>query len=378
MFTLIRLLFTPLASLAFMMMGSGLFNTFVSVRLEMAGFHPEMIGVVVASLYMGILLGSFKIDRWISKVGHTRSFIALALLLASVVFVQGFWVNPWYWMVLRFLGGVCSAGVFIIVESWCLMQSPSNMRGGALSIYLATLYGALSSGQLLLNAANPLGFMPYCITALFVLASIVPMMMRRQAAPKIQLSAARLHPLQLLRLSPLGTIGGIISGMVLAVIYGFVPVFAKEIGMSLSEIGLFMAILIFGGFSLQWPIGRWADRTSRHNVLKMVSFATAALGLSMGFVGYNWLLYTLAFCFGGCAFTLYPLSMAYACEKVKEEEIVAATGSFVLSYGLGAILGPILVPVAIYYLGSIGVFYFLGFVSLLLGLIGLKRPSPAF
>lgn len=378
MFTLIRLLLVPLASLALMMVGSGLFNTFVPVRLEIAGFQPETIGIVVASLYAGVLLGSFKIDRWISKVGHIRSFIVLALILSTVVLIQGLWLDPWYWAALRFIGGICSAGVFIIVESWCLMQSPPNMRSGSLSIYLATLYGALSAGQLLLDASDPFGFMPYCITALFLLASVLPMAMRRQAAPKIQITPARCHPLQLLRLSPLGTIGGVISGMVLAVIYGFVPVFAKEIGMSLSEIGLFMAILIFGGFSLQWPIGRWADLTNRHNVLNIVSFATAALGISIGFVGHTWLLYTLGFCFGGCAFTLYPLSMAYACEKVKDEEIVAATGSFVLSYGLGAVLGPILAPIAMYYLGTIGIFYFLGFIAFVLGLMGLKRPSPAF
>jgi MFS family permease len=147
--------------------------------------------------------------------------------------------------------------------------------------------------------------------------------------------------------------------------------------MSVSEIGAFMAVLIFGGFSLQWPVGRWADKGDRRLVLKTISFITALLALSLGFVGQGWLLYVLAFSFGGFSFTLYPVAMAHACERVKESEIVAATGGFVLSYGMGAVAGPLLAPIAMELFGSAGVFYFIALISSLLGLIGLKRPSPA-
>jgi MFS family permease len=67
--------------------------------------------------------------------------------------------------------------------------------------------------------------------------------------------------------------------------------------------------------------------------------------------------------------------MAYACEKVKEDQIVPVTGGFVLSYGIGAIAGPLLAPLSMELFGPNGLFYFLGAISLLLGLIGLKRPA---
>ncbi len=377
MFSLIRLFLAPLLSLVFMMVGSGFFNTFVPLRLEIEGTSLEMIGVVTSALYIGILIGSFKIDRWVSRVGHIRSFITLAAVLTVIALLQGLWVNPWYWSALRLVAGICSAGVFIIIESWMLLESAPNMRGQALSVYLAVLYASLSSGQFLLNVADPMGLLPYCITALFALLSIVPISMRKIAGPKLHPDPARINLVAMYKISPLGFIGGIVSGMVLAVTYGFVPVFAKEIGMSLSEVGTFMAIIIFGGFSLQWPIGKWADLGNRHRVIKIISFTTAILGWGIGMISTNWLLYLFAFFFGGFAFTLYPLSMAYACERVKENEIVAATGGFVLSYGIGAIAGPILAPIAMSYLGAIGVFYFLGFISLVLGIVGLKKPVTA-
>lgn len=378
MVPLLKSLTAPLLSLVFMMMASGLFNTFVSVRLEIEGYGPETIGMVTSAMYLGILLGSFWIDRWISKVGHIRSFIAFAALLALLILLQSLWLNPWYWSLLRLAGGVCMAGIFIVIESWLLIQSAPNMRGAILSVYLAVLYAALSSGQLLIGLSDPKNLYPFFITASLLLLSILPVSVRKISAPKLG-EAVKLNILQLFHISPLGCIGGIVSGMVLAAVYGLVPVYAKEAGMSVPEIGTFMAILIFGGFSLQWPLGRWADKTDRRRILNIVSFTTAILGVSMG-LPYEAplpLLFILAWLFGGFSFTLYPISMAYACERIKEGQIVAATGGFVLSYGIGAVAGPLLAPLAMDLFGSGGLFYFLAAISLSLGLIGLKRPAPA-
>lgn len=361
-----------------MMMASGLFNTFVSVRLEMEGYRPEEIGIVTSALYVGILIGSFRIDRWISKIGHSRAFVVCAAILSILILAQAFWINPWYWSALRLMGGICMAGVFIVIESWLLMQSAPNMRGAILSIYLAVFYAALSSGQFLIDLSDPKGVFPFCITALFLIFSILPISVCKISEPKLS-ENVRLSLAQLFRISPLGFMGGIISGMLLAVVYGLVPVYAKEIGMSVSEIGTFMAILIFGGFSLQLPLGKLADKSDRRRVLNIASFITAFLGIAIAFLDHSSpsLLLLLAWLFGGFSFTLYPLSMAYACEKVKENQIVAVTGGFVLSYGMGAIAGPLIAPVAMEMFGSGGLFYFLAIISLILGLVGLKRPSPA-
>jgi MFS family permease len=358
------------------MVGSGLFNTFISIRLEIEGYNTEVIGITTSALYLGILIGSLKIDRWVSRVGHVYSFVVIAIALTALVLLQSLWLNPWYWSFLRVLGGICTAGVFIIIESWLLMQSPPNMRGGILCIYLAVLYAALSLGQLLIDISNPRSIYPFLITAALAALSILPITLQKIAAPRIE-QTSRLNLIQFYRISPLGFMGGVISGMVLAAIYGLVPVFAKEVGMSFSEIGTFMAVLIFGGFSLQWPIGRWADQAERRKVIQVISFITVFLAMGIGYVQQMWILYFLAWLFGGVSFTIYPICMAHACERVKEGEIVAATGGFVLSYSIGAVIGPLLAPIVMNLTGPAGEFYFIAFISLLLGLISLKRTTPA-
>lgn len=372
---LMKALIAPLLSLVLLMMGSGLFNTFAPVRLELEGYDPEVIGLVAAALYGGILIGALKIERWIAQVGHIRSLATFAACFGLLSLSSALWINPWFWGLLRFFAGICTAGIFIVIESWILMRSSPTNRGAMLSLYLGTFYGALALGQFLLNVSDPAGFWPFVITAIFCILSILPLTLKTTVAPKIE-QPARLSLREIFRLSPLGFLGGIVSGMILAAVFGLVPVYAMQIGLNISQISNLMAMIIFGGLTLQWPLGRWADRGRRRQILYLSSFFSALFGFAIAWSGSASLsfLLLLAWAFGGFSFTLYPLSMAYTCEKLSDGKIIAATGGFVLSYGIGAILGPAIAPLAMDYFGTSGLFYFLAAISLSFGLASLKRP----
>jgi MFS family permease len=139
-----------------------------------------------------------------------------------------------------------------------------------------------------------------------------------------------------------------------------------------------MAIIIFGGLSLQWPIAKWADNGKRRHMIQLASFLSALFGIGLTLIppGETGYLFLFAGAFGGFAFTIYPLTMAYACEKVADHQIVKATGGFVLAYGIGAIVGPLLAPLCMDLFGSAGLFYFLAAISFFLGVMSSKRPAP--
>lgn len=376
MYALIRSLIAPLLSLTLLILASGLCNTFMSLRLEMEGYSSEIIGPVTAALYAGIFVGSLWIDRWITKTGLIRSFITLAGVTTILTLAQAIWIDPLYWGALRFIGGICTAGIFIVIESWLLMQATPALRGAILSIYLGVFYLALSAGQLLIHISDPLGSVPFYIIALLSAASILPLTLKKIPEPKIE-SSVRLQTMELFKISPFGLLGVIISGILLAAIYGLVPVYAKEIGLTVPEIGNLMALLIFGGLSFQWPLGKLASNGNRRQVLITISLLTAIIGCTIalsGHVSSIWL-FGLIFLFGGFSFTIYPLSMAHACEKVEDSQIVSATGGFVLSYGIGAIAGPIMAPFAMSCVGCHGLFYFLAAISLVLVIVGLKKQT---
>ncbi|HSX13811.1 MAG TPA: MFS transporter [Chlamydiales bacterium] len=377
MWTLIRSLTAPFFSMVLLILASGLHNTYTSLKLEIDHNSPETIGYVVSALYLGVFLGSFWVDRWISKFGLVRSYMACIAAITLIVLLQSLWVEPIFWSVLRLLIGIFTAGIFIIIESWVLVQSTPQQRGTILSLYLALYYGAQSSGQLLINLADPASVIPLWIVAFISSLSVLPLIKISSAiVPNIE-NPTRLKTGALFRISPFGLAGVFISGILLAAIYGLVPIYAKEIGLSISEIGNLMAILIFGGLCFQWPLGKLADIRSRHKVLLLATILTAILSLMITQNTSANILYLLIFLFGGFSFTIYPLSMAYACEKVSDDQIISATSGFVLFYGAGAIAGPLMAPIAMTYCGHNGLFYFLTALSIVLALFGLKRNGAS-
>lgn len=371
MLELIRTLISPLLSLILMNLACGLFNTFISIRLDIQGYSADAIGAVSSALYAGVLIGSLCLGRWISRVGHVFAFTIFSSISAALVIAHAFWIDAWYWSGLRILSGICLAGIFIVVESWFLLQSSPQLRGGALSIYLGVFYLALSAGQLLINFSPLTTIAPFCLVASLLAVSILPMkIFKTNPPPKMEEQKGHMSLHQLFQASPIGFFGGIISGMLLGAIYGLLPVYAAEEGLDVFQIGILMSILIFGGLSFQWPLGSWADRGDRCKVLRWASFGAFIFAGIIGLTGGSSfpLLLLLIWIFGGFSFTLYPLSMAYLCDKISQDQIVSATGGFILCYGIGAISGPLLAPIGMDLFGTSGLFYFLGMITCLLGL----------
>lgn len=371
MLSLLRTLFIPIVSLILLIMGSGLFTTFISIRLEMAGSSREMIGIVASAFYGGILLGSLRSPQWIARIGHLRALVALCAANSAFILLHALWIDPIYWAFLRFFGGMAIGALFVVIESWFLLLSTTATRSQSLSIYLLFFYMALSIGQQLLNLSDPYSLIPYCLASTLSSLSILPIVISSIETP-LHEKSQRFSIVDTFRSSPRGFVGGIVSGMLLASIYGLGPVYGKEVGFSLSEVATIMSIIVFGGVSLQWPLGKWADGSSRRAVLVLACFASAlfsGLIAMLDTASWPWLL-VLLWLFGGFSFVLYPLSMAFTCEGIPDEKIVNATGGFVLSYGIGAIAGPLVAPLFMDWIGTNGLFYFLSSICLLLGLVG--------
>src|SRR3990167_5314849 len=363
MLELVKALALPLFSFLCMAMGSGLLNTCTSLRLEYEGFTPETIGVVSSFLYVGVLIGSLRIDRWIMKVGHLQALTLFTLAQGGLVALQGLFVEPIYWSILRLFGGIITAGVWIAIESWLLIQAPFALRGAAVSLYLTLTYIALSLGQFFTHFTDPKTYSPFLITSLLLFLGFISLKGCRVLNPKME-KRERMSLTALYKISPFGFFGGIIAGMVLAAIYSLMPIYGQSIGLEISEIGTLMGTIIFGGLVFQWPIGKLADQGRRRLLLRFASLLCGILGCLLAISPPSLLiLLPLGWCFGGFAFVLYPLSITYACEQVPSEQIVAATGGFIFSYGIGSIAGPLLAPLAITWLGSAGLFYFLASIT---------------
>jgi hypothetical protein len=124
-------------------------------------------------------------------------------------------------------------------------------------------------------------------SALFIGASILvsisfaPILLSVTPTPAVEVA----RPMSLRALfasSPLGTVGIFLLGGVYATQSGMGAVFGTEIGLTASEVALFVAMLFAGALLLQYPFGWLSDRLDR----RVVILGAGAIGAAA--CGFGW------------------------------------------------------------------------------------------
>jgi len=161
---------------------------------------------------------------------------------------------------------------------------------------------------------------------------------------------------ELMRISPLGTIGALAAGAVNGAFWGMTPVFGQRLELGDLQIPLLMSATILGGAILQWPIGHLSDRHDRRSVLILVSLMTSAVAAAVALIVIEGLpgLVIAASLYGGLMFSLYGISVAHTNDHLLPGQILEATRGLLLIYGIGALSGPVLGGIAMELLGPVG------------------------
>lgn len=370
-----------LGGLGVLLVGMGLLGTLLGVRATLASFSNLETGLIMAGYYAGYVAGTLLVPRLIRNVGHIRCFAAFAALGAAASLAFGLMVDPWGWLVLRMISGLCVVGLYMVVESWLNEQIAGPSRGRIFSLYMMSTLIALGAGQFLLLAGDASGLTLFALAAILISLGVVPVAIARVHEPRIEKGESP-HFLQLMRAAPLGTAGALFSGLVNGSFWGMAPVFGQRLALGLDQIAVLMSATILGGALLQWPIGHLSDRFDRRNILIIISFATAVVAAISGFIVFKGIpgLMLSAFVYGGLMFSLYGISVAHTYDHIETGQALEATRGLILIYGVGAFSGPLLAGVAMDGLGPIGLPVVSATTATLLALFGLyritRRASP--
>lgn len=373
-----RHLLTPLASLVILTLGSALLTTFLSLKLHALGLSGALIGGLSTAYYGGMVIGAFKLESIILRVGHIRAYSVFASILSVSSILHGFYVEGYFWLALRFLEGVATAGLYIVIESWILSSSTNRNRGASVAIYMIALYLAQSVGQWLLNIGHQNSLILYAVSSAFASLSVIPLSLTKINIPSFS-EPDTLSIKTMFLISPSGVVTCFVSGLILGSIYGLFPIFIQHSGYGISDISSIMAVTIFGGMAFQYPLGKLSDIISRRYVIAFLSFMAAILSVALLLLPHtNTLAITLlSFFLGGAVFCLYPIGISHACDRIDNNQIVSATQTLLLSYGVGATVGPSLAPLFNYMIPGAGILIFLIITSLPLGVFMLWRKRQA-
>jgi len=327
-----------LCGLLLLTLAIAVLNTLVPLWLAHENLPTWQVGMVSSSFFTGNLLGTLLTGSLIKRFGFNRSYYLASLIFAVGCAGLGLMVGFWSWMVWRFIAGVGCAMIWVVVESALMCSGTSRNRGRLLAAYMMVYYVGTVLGQLMVSKlpTDLMSVLPW-VTGM-VLAAILPLLFTRIVNQNSEHQEAT-HVWPMLRLcqARLGVNGCIISGIVLGSLYGLMPLYLNHQGVSDSGIGFWMAVMVSAGIVGQWPIGRLADRFGRLLVLRVQVFVVIMGCLAMLS---NAAMAPALFILGAAGFTLYPVAMAWACEKVEHHQLVAMNQALLLSYTIGSLLGP--------------------------------------
>ena len=330
-----------------LMLGDGLQGTLLAVRAYREGFPTVVTGLVMSSFYAGFLGGTLWAPGIVRRVGHIRVFAALAAMASAGILLHAAWVHPAGWFVLRLISGFCFSGLYIVAESWLNDSASNETRGQLLSVYMMITYVAVGGGQLLLNIADPLGYPLFVLTSVLISVAVVPLLLAAMPTPRFEDSSS-LKLADLYGLSPLGVFGMFAVGLASAAIFSLGPVYAGLQGLDTAGISWFMLAPVAATVLLQWPIGKLSDRFDRRLVILAVTLmASVAAVLCIYAARLSTLHVTVMFgLFGGFSLPMYALCVAHTNDHLRPEQMVAASSGLVLAGGIGAVIGPLGIALA--------------------------------
>lgn len=326
------------------MLGAGLQGTEVSLRATLEGFPAPVTGAIMSCYYLGYMAGTAAAPRLVRRVGHIRVFAAMAAIASAAILMQGMFVHPLSWALLRLISGLCFAGIYVVAESWLNDRASRGTRGGLLAVYMAVLYIGLGSSQFLLIPTDPLTDTPFMLVAVLISLAMVPIVVAAQRAPEIELPR-KVRYRELYRNSPLGVVAVTVSGMVSSNVFSMGPVYARLSGLGTAGVATFMGVSVLSAVITQYPIGRLSDRMDRRTVMAGVCILATLCAASLAvFRELPHLLFlALTAIFSGLALTLYSLAVSHVNDHLEPAQMVAASSALLRLNGCGAALSPVLV-----------------------------------
>jgi MFS family permease len=331
-----------LLGIVLIMLGNGMHFTLIGLRGGIEGFSASELAIVTSGYFLGFLSGARITPLLIQRVGHVRVFAALGSFMSAGLIAFTLLAEPWAWTILRILIGFCMSGIYVAAESWLNNAATNETRGKVLSAYMIAQTLGIIGAQGLLTLGDAGTSALFIVASILVSVSFAPILLSVSPAPAVEM--ARPMPLrQLFVSSPLGTVGIFLLGGVYATQSGMGAVFGTQIGMTTAQIALFVAMLFAGALVLQYPIGWLSDRMDRRRLILGAS-AIGATACGLGWIagGDLWALMAAAFLAGGVTTPLYALILAYTNDFLPAEDMPAASGGLVFTFGLGAIAGPII------------------------------------
>ena len=376
----------------------GFQGNLLGIRSVIEDFNFIATGTMMSGYFVGFFIGATVVPKLVTKVGHIRVFAAFASMASLSSLIHIVFVDPYVWILARFLTGFSMVGIFIIVESWLNDRANNKTRGKVLSLYMLVTYVGMALGNFLLNVSNPKQYEPFILISLLFSIALIPILLTKRKPPKFKKTSS-IKIKDLFKISPFGSISMFCTGFIFAPIFSLLSVYAITMKLTIFETSLLLVGVMLAGALFQWPIGSLSDKYDRRKIIIGSSIAAFIFSLSAilvsgignslsnffieSAVSFNYFstvvdktkLFIFIILLAGVTLPLFSLNLALVNDYIPKEKFVAAGGGLNIIFGLGAMAGPLMCSALMHFLGPNGFFVHLLIFLFTIIVFGLYRLS---
>ena len=394
MIKLIRNSWALFLGYAVLIVAHGLQGNLLGLRSVLENFNIIATGALMSGYFIGYFVGATIVPNLVGKVGHIRVFAAFASTASLSILLHSIIVDPYVWILGRFITGFSIISIFVVVESWLNDRATNKTRGKVLSIYMIITFVGIGIGTLLLNFNNPTNYEPFILVSLLLSIALVPILLTKRKPPTFK-KISRIKIKELYKISPLGTFSMFCVGFIHPAIFTMGAVYGALMNFSILEISLYLFLITIAGAIFQWPIGYLSDRFDRRIILVITALFGSILSILCFFsvssspdfinLSSNWrnilqhisnhrfLFYIFISLYAGMSLPLFSLNLAYVNDFLSKEKFVSAGAGMQIIFGISAMIAPFVCSFFMKIFGPNGLFIFLFIFQTLIVLFGFYR-----
>jgi MFS family permease len=329
----------------------GVIYTLLAMWLESRGMITPRIGMVVASVWVGMLMGNLLTPMLLTRC-NART---IALLSCVCTALWAFWVPNlpstefFTWLGAAALFGFVVGLRWVSVEGWVFELIDGPHKGRLIAVHESIIYAAQALGPVCIGVVGLLDGSAFHIASATAAAAVLPLMLTTQTPRACTTRAADRQPLNVLRgiwqarRSDPSIALGVLSGITDGALLGMLSVHLLRAGQSQVDTSMMLVVFGAGGLLSQFPLGWLADRMgveSATRATSLIGFAGTALLLLNTGLGL-WAGAALLGVLAACGLTL---SIIAATERAKrtQGDMVIAIARVSIAFTVGSAFGPLL------------------------------------
>ncbi|MBL1213092.1 MAG: MFS transporter [Ignavibacteriae bacterium] len=322
--------------------GFGLLTPVTVILLEQSGAPSWITGSSTTLGYLAVVLASPFTGRLIDRFGV--KFILNSGMIIWLIGSLGhiFWYNYYVLFPIRLITGFGATFIFIATEVIINRCSNENNRGHNIGLYAVLLSIGIAAGTLLIFTVEYGDWVPFVIGSSIMLLALFFMIYFLQVTDEAVFDSIKIIKMKFKEMPFLSLASAGLYGIFESAIIVVLPLYGLRNGFNQIEVSYFLTSFVIGGIVLLYFLSKLSDLYSSAKLLLIISLLLGifmlipTLSLSLTF------LIIVFFIIGGFVPAYYTIGLNFTVQSIEKKHIAQANSFFIMMYGLGTLIGPII------------------------------------